>query len=92
MIWRGGSFVLASSVIPDLLNALGMNDRFVRWLTVLIHNGEIPMEQKPLLKEHLDTAKVEKVEELVTRLVLPFERRFGEQSRRYRQRHSPWEW
>jgi hypothetical protein len=76
--------MLASSVVPELLDTLGMTERFGRWLAVLMHRGEIPIEEQPLLREHLAEAKGKKGEALLARLVLPFERRFGDTSRRGR--------
>jgi len=91
IVWRGWCLILASSIIPELLDTLGMTERFGRWLSVLLHLGEIPIEDRPLLKEHLSAAKGSEGEALLPQMVLPFERRFGDQSRRGRDRGGPGE-
>lgn len=76
--WRNDIYILAASSINDLLKIFGMNDRFIRWLTVLFNYGEIPIEERPILKQHLNEAKCSASDDLFSRLVLPFERRFGD--------------
>jgi hypothetical protein len=75
--WRRRCFLLATGVVPDLLEALGLNERFVRWLGVLFMHGNIPAEERLVLKQHLVAAGGNKAEELLNRALLPFERRFG---------------
>jgi len=81
VIWRRWCLIFATSPICDLLEIFGMNERFVGWLGTLLQHGEIPVGDRPLLKQHLAEAKHPKSEELLARLVLPFERRFGDVSR-----------
>ncbi len=81
VVWRGWCLILGSSIVPELLDALGMSERFGRWLAMLLHHGEIPSEHQPLLKEHLFAAKGEAGVALLSRMCLPFERRFGDSSR-----------
>ena len=81
VVWRGWCLILAKSPINELREVLGMNEHFGHWLAILLRNGEIPIEELPLLKQHLAAAKGPAGEELLGRLVLPFERRFGDISR-----------
>jgi hypothetical protein len=76
--WRGWCLVLAPSKIHRLLDALGMNKRFARWLSTLLRAGEIPLEDRATLKDQLVRAKGGQGEELMAGLALPFDRRFGE--------------
>lgn len=77
VFWRRWCLILATSPIHDLLDILGMNEGFSRWLSFLLEDGEIPIEQRPILRQHLARAKGSECDELLSRLVLPFERRFG---------------
>jgi hypothetical protein len=78
VVWRGWHLILSTSCIPGLLDVLGMNERFARWLILLLKTGEIPSEDRPVLKEHLVAAHCKDCDELLRRLILPFERRFEE--------------
>ena len=62
-----------------------MTERFGRWLMVLLQYGEIPLDQQPLFKNNLNAAKGAAGEALLSRAILPFERRFGDASRSRRQ-------
>lgn len=55
--WRGLCLILASSPVYRLLEALGMGERFVRWLSDLFESGEIALEDRTVLKEQLVAAK-----------------------------------
>ena len=79
--WRRWYLFLAPSHIHGLLEALGMNERFARWLSVLIRRGEIPLDDRAVLREHLVAAKGAEGEAMIPRLVLPFGRRFGDLAR-----------
>jgi molecular chaperone HtpG len=81
VFWRKRCLILATSPIPDLLDALGFGPRFARYLAILINLGEIPLDERPVLKQHLVEAGEKKADELADRMVLPFERRFGYSSR-----------
>jgi hypothetical protein len=77
-IWRNWCLILATSPIHDLLDVLGMNESFTRWLDFLLMEGKIPNESRPILEQQLAAVKGSGAEELLNRLVLPFERRFGD--------------
>jgi hypothetical protein len=77
VVWRGNYLFLSTSPICILLDIFGMTEEFARWASLLVKHGEIPIEELPLFKQHLATAKVLKCDELLGRLVLPFHRRFG---------------
>ena len=78
--WRGWHLILGSSIVPELLDVLGMDQQFARWLFMLLKFGEIPSEHQPLLRQQLYAAKGKAGEDLLSRLSLPFERRFGASS------------
>jgi molecular chaperone HtpG len=82
VFWRRLCFILATSPIPRLLDVLGMNEQFAHWLAFLLQNGEIPVEERPLLKQQLAEANCQEGEELLSNLVLPFSQRFGDFSGR----------
>lgn len=77
IIWRGWCLCLATSHIYDLLNALGMNEKFIHWLDLLLNYGRVPKESIPILKQQLDDVIGSDADELLCGLDLPFERRFG---------------
>jgi hypothetical protein len=87
VIWRNCCLILATSVVPDLFDVFGMTEQFAQWLGILLHRGRIPKESQPFLKEQLVAAKGEEGEELLNRLTLPFERRFGDYRRSIRGSH-----
>lgn len=87
VIWRGEYLILATSGVPDLFEVFGMSSQFVHWLAVLLRDGEISKDERPLLKEQLVTAKGELGVEVLNRLALPFERRFADHSRSRRGSH-----
>jgi hypothetical protein len=78
IIWRNRYLFLATSPIHILFEIFGMTVLFVRWLGLLIKHGEIPIEEQPLLRQCLAEAGVSKSEDLLSSLVLPFDRRFGD--------------
>jgi len=82
LYWRRWCLILGTSSVSSLLEALGMGDRFGRWLGVLLRFGEIPIEDRAVLREQLAAAKGPEGTEIMSRLALPFDRRFGESRRR----------
>ncbi len=85
LVWRGSYFMLPTSGIPDLIDALGNNEISARWIHLLIQDGEIKADQKLILKEQLVEAKgKEDGEDLLNQLGLPFERRYGDSQLRGR--------
>jgi hypothetical protein len=54
---------------------------------MLLEEGEIPDQHIPLLREKLRAAKGSQGEELLKRLALPFEKRFGDYGRSGRGSH-----
>lgn len=78
LIWRNRCLILATSPIHDLLDVLGMNERFIKWLDLLLIMGKIPNESRPIIKQQLAAVIGSEAEEVLDRLVLPFERRFGD--------------
>lgn len=78
VIWRKQCFILSTSPINDLLDILGMNGHFADSLGLLLHFGKIPAENRPTIRQHLADAKGQEGEDLLDRLVQPFERRFGD--------------
>jgi molecular chaperone HtpG len=82
VIWRDWCFLLATSPALELFDILGMNEAFARWLGLLMSHGEVPLDQRPVLKEILLKTRGTAGEELLSRLSLPFERRFGDASGR----------
>jgi hypothetical protein len=78
VIWRQQCLILATCGVPELLDVFGMTSQFAHWLAVLLEHGRIPKNERPLLKDQLAAAKGRQGEELLSRLTLPFERRFGD--------------
>lgn len=78
VVWRNCYLILPDSGVPDLLNALGMSEKFAHWLGLLIDLGEIPLNERPILREQLIASIGAPGEELLNRLSLPYERRFGD--------------
>lgn len=77
VVWRKWLLILGASSILELLEILGMNERFSRCLYLLINRGEIPIDQRPILMQQLADADFLNGKDLLDRLTLPFERRFG---------------
>jgi hypothetical protein len=59
-----------------------MNEAFATWLAHLLRGGRIPPDSLPLLRDQLNAAHCLGGESLIEKLVLPFERRFGDYRRR----------
>ena len=74
--WKKAYYVL-SPVALELFEIFGMTERFALWLGYLLASGTIPTDQQPLLKEQLVSANKS---ELISKLILPLERRYGDYS------------
>lgn len=85
--WRNQLFVFATSGIADLFEVFGQTGECMRWLGLLVEHGEIPIDQRPLLKEKLVAANAKNGAELLSRLVFPFERRYGDHRGAERESH-----
>jgi hypothetical protein len=75
--WRDLCLILATSSVHRLLGALGMGPRFLRWLQLLLEGGEIPIEDRTVLREHLVAAKGADGADIMSGLALRLDRRFG---------------
>ncbi len=88
--WRGFTFIFANSVVPTLCVTLGITGRFGRWLGTLLQRGEIPSDEQAALKAQLNSADQESSAKLMSHMILPFERRFGDDTHSRYRRSALW--